>query len=72
MITFKGIESGPVAFPGFLSLTPYLTIETIQEKTKKKRRLSRLLVRVKGVRCVGAQAQVMMGKARSPKGVQGA
>ena len=71
MITFKGIESGPVDFPGFLSLTPYLTIETIQEKTKK-RRLSRLLVRVKGVRCVGAQAQVMMGKARSPKGVQGA
>ena len=36
MITFNGIESGPVDFPGFLSLTPYLTIETIQEKTKNK------------------------------------
>ena len=71
MITFSGMKSGPAAFLGFLSLTPYLTIKTIQEKTKK-RRLSCLLVRLKGVRCVGAQAQIMMVKARSRKGVQGA
>ena len=34
-MTFRGIKSGPVAFLGFLSLEPYLKIQTTQQKTKK-------------------------------------
>ena len=40
LITFRGIKSGPVAFLGFLSLKPYLTIKTTaQDKKKHVRRL---------------------------------
>ena len=40
LITFRGIKSGPVAFLGFLSLKPYLTIKTTaQDKEKRVRRL---------------------------------
>ena len=38
LINFAGIKSRSVAFLGFLSLTPYLTIETTQHKTKKARK----------------------------------
>ena len=42
LITFRGIKYGPVAFLGFLSLKPYLAIETTTQD--KKRRVRRLLV----------------------------
>ena len=51
LITFRGIESGPVAFLGILSLKPYLTIEATTKD--KKRRVKCLLVRVKARRRVG-------------------
>ena len=59
MITSRGIKSGPVVFLGFLSLKPYLTIETTTQD--KKRRVRRLLVRKgaqahKADRHAGAQA----------------
>ena len=50
LITFRGIKSGPVAFLGFLSLTPYFTIETT---TLDKRR--RVLMMGKARRRKGAQ-----------------
>ena len=40
MINFRGMKSGPVAFPRFLSLKAYLTIEaTTQDKKRWVRRL---------------------------------
>ena len=42
MINFRGIKSGPVAFPGLLSLKAYLTTEATTQD--KKRRVRRLLV----------------------------
>ena len=38
LINFTGIKSRVVAFLGFLSLKPYLTIEKTQHKTKKTRK----------------------------------
>ena len=38
LMTFKGIKSKPVSFLGFLSFPLYLTIETTQQKKKKKAR----------------------------------
>ena len=60
MITSRGIKSGPVAFLEFLSLKPYLTIETTTQD--KKRRVRHLLVRKgaqarKADRHAGAQAR---------------
>ena len=69
MITFRGIKSGPVAFLGFLSLKPFLAIETTQHKTKKGR-VKHLFMRVNARRRV--RRLFMMGKARRRKGVQGA
>ena len=53
LITFRGIKSGPVAFLGFLSLKPYLTIKTTAQD--KKKRVRRLLV------SKGAQARRRAG-----------
>ena len=36
MINFREITSGPVALLKFLSLKPYYTIETIQDKKTRK------------------------------------
>ena len=38
LINFAGIKSRSVASLGFLSLKPYLTIETTQHKTKNARK----------------------------------
>ena len=35
LITFRGTKSAPAAFLGFLSLKPYLTIETTTQDKKK-------------------------------------
>ena len=62
LITFRGIKSGPVAFLGFLSLKPYLTIETTQHKTKKRGKA--LIGESKGTQARKARRRVsVVGKA---------
>ena len=64
---FRGIKSGPVALLGFLSVKLFLTVETIQHKTKN-RHVRCLLVRVKVHRrgktrkCIGAQVDINDGQ----------
>ena len=61
LINFAGIKSRSVASLGFLSLKPYLTIETTQHKTKNARKA--LIGENQGAKARKAHRRLsMMGK----------